>query len=105
MDKVETILMEKQPYNLSLVDRFNAWIERLPVPALVFHIPLGLALILVQTLFLWLKDDLYAGELLPVIIFNSAAVPFLLIMIHLLNKQAVAAVNSIHSLIDMCQAE
>ncbi len=105
MDKTEKTFPEQRPYEPSIVDRLNDWVERLPLPALIFQILLGLALIFFQVICLGLEGGLYAKELLPVIIFNGAAVPFLLARIHLLNREAVAAVNSMRPMLEMNQAE
>jgi hypothetical protein len=74
-------------YKASWIDRFNNWVETLPVRAWIFHVVFGIVLILVQMLFLWLDRGLHAEELLPVIIFNGLATLFLLALIHLLDNQ------------------
>jgi hypothetical protein len=56
-------------------------------------------------LFLWLDSGLQAEELLPVIIFNGFAVPFILALIDLLDRQAVTAVNSLRPMLDMSEPE
>jgi len=95
----------RQPHKLSWIDRFTGWVERLPVQAWVFYILFGIALILVQILFLWLDGGLFAGELLPVIIFNGLATPFLLAQIHLLDNQAAAAVVSLKPMLEISESE
>ena len=92
---------QEMPYSPSLIDRFNRWVESLPVNMWVFYSVVGIALVLTQILFLWWEEGLYAEELLPVIIFNSVAVPFLLVLIHILDHQAVAAVNSMQPVLDL----
>jgi hypothetical protein len=92
-------------YKASWIDRFNNWVETLPVRAWIFHVVFGIVLILVQMLFLWLDGGLHAEELLPVIIFNGLATPFLLALIHLLDNQAVTALNSMRSVLDTTEQE
>jgi hypothetical protein len=94
----------KEPsYIPSWIDRFNTWVDKLPVRAWIFYIISGIVLILVQVFFLWLDRGLYAEELLPVIIFNGLATPFLLALIRLLDKQAVTALNSMRSVLDLSE--
>jgi len=56
-------------------------------------------------LFLWLDGGLQAEVLLPVIIFNGLATPFLLALIHLLDNQAVTALNSMRPTLEMTEPE
>ena len=93
------------PYKPSWIDRFNNWVEKLPVRAWIFYVVLAILLILVHMLFLWLDGGLHAEELLPVIIFNSVATPFLLALIHLLDNQAVTAVNSMRPMLNTTESE
>ncbi len=95
--------VEESLFRSSWIDRFSNWVERLPVSTWIFHTLFGVALILVQVLFLWLDSGLDAGELLPVIIFNGLAIPFLLALIQLLDKQAVAALQTMRPVLDMSQ--
>lgn len=52
-------------------------------------------LILVQVLAFRMERNAASGSLLPVIVFNSMATPFLLGLIHVLDRRAVAALNSL----------
>ena len=82
------------PYRPSWIDMFNHWVDGLPVNLWVFHFLLAILLILVHALFLWLEDSLLTGEIFPIIIFNSLAVPYLLLLIFLLDRQASIALNN-----------
>jgi hypothetical protein len=98
--------IEDRPYNTSYVDRFTNWVEKLPMPGWVFYVSLGLGLILIQVLFLWLDDGLAKAEmLLPLIIFNALLIPYALALIHLLDDQAVAALDSIRSMLETTEPE
>lgn len=55
----------------------------------------------VQLAFLWLDGGLNAQELLPVIIFNALAVPYLLAVIQLLDSQALAALKAMRPILAM----
>jgi hypothetical protein len=96
----------ERPYKPSWVDRFTNWVEKLPIPGWVFYVGLGLGLILIQVLFLWLDDGLAETEvLLPVIIFNALLIPYALALIHLLDDQAMAALDSIRSMLETTELE
>lgn len=104
-DTTNEFRIEARPYKPSWIDRLNNWVEQLPVSAWILYVLFGIMLILVQLLFLWLDRGLQAEELLPVIIFNGLAIPFLQALIHLLDNQAVAALNSMKPMLDMSMSE
>jgi hypothetical protein len=89
-----TVASSEQPFKPSWIDRFNDWVERLPLRPWIFYLLLGLGLILVQVLVLWADGGSGADELLPVIVFNALAVPYLLAVIQLLDKQAAEALKA-----------
>ncbi len=94
------------PFNPSWIDRFTGWVERLPIRGWVFYVGLGLALILFQILFLWLDGGLAQAEvLLPVMIFNAFLIAFGLALVHLLDNQAVAALDSMRPVLEMTGPE
>jgi hypothetical protein len=95
----------EQPYKPSWIDRFTNWVETLPIQAWVFYVGLGFVLILSQVLFLWLEGGLQAEVLLPIIIFNGLATPFLLALIQLFDNQAVTALNSMSPTLEMTEPE
>jgi hypothetical protein len=98
-----------EAFKPSWIDRFIHWVEKLPLRPWIFYLVLGIVLILVQLLFLWLDSGLYAEELLPVIlpviIFNALAVPYLLALIQLLDKQALNALKVMKPVLDMTDQE
>ena len=94
------------PYEPSWVDRFIRWVEKLPLPSWISYAGFGFALVLCQILFLWLDGGLVkAEELLPVILFNGFAVPVLLALIHLLDRQAVTALASVKPALELTEPE
>lgn len=96
---------KERPYKPSWIDRFNNWVEELPIHAWIFYVLFGVVLIVIQFLFLWLEGGLQDGELLPVIIFNGLITPFVLALIHLLDNQAVTALNSMRPVLDTTESE
>ena len=100
-----SIADKDRPYTPSLFDRFNDWVETLPVRPWVFYVLFGIVLIVVQMLFLWLEGGLYATELYPVIIYNGLAVSFLLGLIHLFDHQATNAMHDIRPVLDTTDEE
>jgi hypothetical protein len=96
---------KQPPFKLSLIDRFNDWVERLPVRSWISYSVSALVLILVQILFLWLDGGLQAQELMPIIIFNGIATPFLLALIQRLDDQAVTALDSMRPSLEMAEPE
>ena len=105
MTNARTVNSIEQPYKPSWIDRFTNWVERLPIPWWIFYVILGFVLILVQLLFLWLDGGLQVRVLLPIIIFNGMATPFVLALIHLFDDQAVTALNSMRPTLEMTESE
>jgi len=96
---------EEDFFEPSWIDRFDNWVGRLPVRARIVYVLLGIALILVQILFLGLDGGLDAGELVPIILFNGLSIPFLLGLIQLLDKQALTALNTMRPALDLSEQE
>jgi hypothetical protein len=97
---------KERPYKPSWIDRFNDWVEQLPIPNWTFYGGLGLGLILIQVLFLWLDGGLAKAEvLLPLMIYNAFLIAFGLALIHLLDHQAVTALDSMRPSLEMTEPE
>ena len=105
VDSTAEIVVEKRLYKPSWIDLITQRIERLPIRARTFYVLSGIVLIAFRLLFLWLDGGMDAVELLPVIIFNGLAAPFLLALIHLLDDQAVTALNSMRPMIETTEGE
>lgn len=105
MTETITTAGKDRPYTPSLFDGFNDWVGSLPIRPWIFYILFGCMLIVVQLLFLWLSGGLEEVELLPVIIFNALAVSFLFGLIHLLDHQAVRAMDQIRPVLDTTDEE
>lgn len=94
-----------QPYRPSWIDRFNDRVEDRWGRVWSFYALFGFTLIAVQLLFLWPDGGLGEAELLPVVIFNGLFTPFLLGLLHYLDRQALAALGSMRPLLDATDAE
>ncbi len=106
MTDTETTNTQEQAYKPSLIDRFTDWVEGLPVRGWIFYLGFAVILILCQVIFLWLDDGLTkAEELLPVIIYNGLLTPFVLALIHLFDRQAVTALETMRPTLEMTEAE
>ena len=92
--------IEARPYKPSWIDRFTDWVEKLPVRKWIFYV-----LLLIQVVFLWLDGGLQFDVLLPVIIFNALLIPYLLALIHLLDNQAITALNSMKPALSIDEPE
>lgn len=105
MTKPTAAISKELPFKRSWIDRFNEWVEELPVHAWIFYAVFGIVLILVQILFLWFDSGMHAEQLLLVIIFNALAVPYLLALINLLDKQALTAMYAMRPVLDMTEQD
>lgn len=83
-----------QPYAPSLIDRLTQWVRDRIRPAWAFYAGLGIVLIALQVFFLWVDGGLYFDVLLPIIIFNSLGLGYLLALIDILDAQATAALSA-----------
>jgi hypothetical protein len=98
-------MVSERTFKPSWIDRFNNLVKNLPVSPWLFFSIFGLVLILVQMLILWLEEGSQEVDILPIIIFNGLFIPYLLGLIYLLDHQAVAAMNSMRSIIDTTESE
>lgn len=105
MVNTTTAMGEERPFKLSLIDRFNNWVKKLPIRAWIFFVVFGFVLVVVQVLVLWLEGGLQNVEILPVIIFNGLFTSFLPALIYLLDSQAVAALNAMRPVLDTSESE
>lgn len=100
-----TATTTKADYRPSWIDRFTFWVDRLPVLTWAFYLLCGIALILVQGLFLWIDGGLDDVELLPIIVFNGLAIPYLLALIHLLDRLSGTSLGAMKPALSLTEAE
>ena len=91
MAKSATHDSNNQQYAPSWIDRFTAWIGRLPGPCWSYFLGLWLALLLVQTIVSWVEGSFPVGTLNPVQVFMSGVIAFFLALFYYLDERAGAA--------------
>jgi hypothetical protein len=84
-----------KPFKSSWIDRFTAWIQRLPGSRLGYYSGFVGIIFLVQVILLWLEGADVIGALHPVQIFLSIAIPFILAVIPYFNDRALSALETI----------
>ncbi len=82
-----------RPYTPSWVDRLTAWARRLPVPAWVFYLGLGLALFLSVETLKWYDGTLRLGEVYPFHVVFAGVTIYMLAVIPFLNSVAGRALQ------------
>lgn len=96
---------QEQPLKPNWIDRGLDWVKRPPILVWTFFVAAGSVLVLVQALVLWREGGLQDLGLLPVIIFNSFFIPFLLVLIYVLDRQAVTALYALRPILNMTEPE
>jgi hypothetical protein len=84
---------ESQPYAPSWLDRFNAWLARLPGPSWAYYLGIWLILVLLQIAALWGEGAYAVGTLLPNHTAIAGLIPFLLALALYLDKKASSALT------------
>ncbi len=92
-------------YAASWTDRFGNRVEALAVPAWVVYGAIGLALALVQSALLLAAGGRAYLELVPVSVFNSFLIAFLLGLLHLLDRKAAVALRTMRPVLDLSGPE
>ena len=100
-----TVVSEDRPYKPSWIDLFTSWIDELPGRMWVPYVVVGIVLTLVQMLFLWLGGGQVFGPILPVMIYNALAIPYVMAVVHVLDHQAVTALNAMRPMLDTTESE
>src|SRR5258707_10458680 len=90
-------------YPPSWVDRFTAWVERLPAPTWVFYVVLWLVLYLIELATQWASGA--SGTFYPFHVFLAGAIPFNLALIHYLDRTADVALSKFRPVLDCNDAE
>jgi hypothetical protein len=94
-----------QPYAPSWIDRFNAWVGRLPGPSWSYYLGLGLVLLFVQAIVLWIEGAFPIGTVHPVHGFLAVAIPYLLALFHYLDERSGAALATLRPALKASEEE
>ena len=84
-----------RPYAPSWLDRFNAWLARLPGPSWACYLGIWLALVLLQIAALWGEGAYPVGTLLPNHTAIAGLIPFLLALALFLDNKAGTALATL----------
>ena len=96
---------EAKPYAPSWLDRFNAWVARLPGPSWPYYLGLWLALVLIQIVALWGEGAYPAGTFLPNHTAIAALIPLLLVLSRFLDDRAGTALATLRPAMDAGKEE
>ena len=96
---------EVRRYASSWLDRFNAWLARLPGPSWPYYFGIWLALVLLQHAVLWGEGAYPAGAFLPNHTAIAALIPLLLALSRFLDNRAGTALATLHPAMDAGEEE
>jgi hypothetical protein len=94
-----------RPYAPSWIDRFTAWVARLPGPSWLYYLGIGLVLLLVMAIVLWIEGALPVGDLLPAHLVMPGMIALLLALLHLLGNRADAALTALRPALEASEEE
>ena len=83
-----------RPYAPSWVDLLTGWVERRRAPNWLYYLGLGVAMLLVQTIILWIEGASPIGSLNFALVYLAAAMAYILALIHYLDKRGGAALET-----------
>lgn len=86
---------ESRPYAPSWLDRFNAWLARLPGPSWTYYLGIWLVLVLLQIAALWGEGAYPVGTFLPNHTAIAGLISFLLALSLFLDNKAGAALATL----------
>ena len=79
----------------SYINSLNKWIEKLPGQSWAYYVGFGMILIALQSVITWIEGAMPLGSFLPVQIFLSAAIAFIIAIIPFFDNRALSALDSI----------
>ena len=95
----------RQPYPPSWVDRFEVWVERLPVPAWAFYLGLWMLLIIVESCSKWLDGVEPFIRVRSIYVLYTFYGVYFLAAIHYLDSWAKTAFNTFRPILTAGEAE
>jgi hypothetical protein len=94
-----------QPYAPSWIDRFTAWVARLPGPSWLYYLGIGLVLLLVMAIVLWIERAYPVGTLFPVHLVIPGMIALLLALLYVLGNRADAALTALRPALQASEEE
>ena len=94
-----------RPYAPSWLDRFNAWLARLPGPRWAYYLGIWLVLVLLQIAALWGEGAYPAGTFLPNHTAIAGLIPLLLALSLVLDNRAGAALATLRPAMEAGEEE
>jgi len=105
-DQVNSRSESQSPaYAPSWIDRFTAWVARLPGSSGSTYLGIGLVLFLVQTAVLWGEGAYPVGTFVPAHGFIAGMMPFFLALLHYLDEKAGAALTALRPALKASEKE
>lgn len=96
---------ESQPYAPSWIDRFTAWVARLPGSSWLYYLGIGLVLFLIETVVLWIEGPYPIGTFLTIHGFEAGVIAFFLAVLHYLDDRADAALTTLRPALKASEEE
>ena len=96
---------ESRPYAPSWLDRFNAWLARLPGPSWAYYLGIWLVLVLLQIAALWGEGAYPVGTFLTNHTVIAGLIPFLLALSLFLDNKAGAALATLRPAMKVSEEE
>jgi hypothetical protein len=82
-----------QQYPPSWVDRFTDWVQRLPGPAWLFYLGVGLALTAIRAVAAWSDGSYAVGTFFPIHVLSGMSVVYWFFVLHYLDDRAGTALS------------
>jgi len=81
-------------YAPSWVDRVTDWLRRLPGGSFAYYFGFGVFLFILQTVVSWLEGAPLIGPYSGIYLFFAVVIPYILVMIHILDDRAASAFDT-----------
>ena len=92
-------------YSPSWINRFNAWVGRLPGLNWLYYLGFGVVLFLIPSIIYWIEGVLPVGTFLPVQGFIAGVIAFFLAMFHYLDHRADASLVTLRPALKVSEEE
>lgn len=92
-------------YPPSWIDRFTRWTEHLPIPAWVFYLLVWIVLFGIETIIQWSSGSYPHGTFHTFHAIFTGALPYLMMMIHYLDRNAGNALDQFRPALDLTDSQ